>query len=154
HEASKRRMSYGEIATFAKVPAELPEIKPEQLKPAKQFRLLGNDVQRIDMAEKSSGRLMYASDVQVSGMLYGIIARAPVRGSGPTSFNSDELKAMPGIVEVVPLDYGVGIVGNTVEAVFAARRALKAQWRDAKGSSINTEKDRQDYLANVRDLKK
>ena len=48
----------------------------------KQFRLLGNDVPRIDVAEKSSGRLLYASDVQVPAMLYGIIARAPARGSG------------------------------------------------------------------------
>ena len=154
HAASKRRMSYGEIAAFAKTPEQMPEIKPEQLKPVKQFRLLGNDVQRIDVAEKSSGRLIYASDVQVPGMLYGIIARAPVRGSGPSSFNRDELKARPGIVEAMALDYGIGIVGNTVEAVFSARRALKAQWRDAKGSRISTDKDRQDYLADVRDLNK
>jgi isoquinoline 1-oxidoreductase beta subunit len=154
HSASGRKLSYGEIAGFAKAPAELPEIKPDQLKPAKQFRLLGNDVQRIDMVEKSSGRLMYASDVQVPGMLYGIIARAPARGSGPTSFNRDELKAMPGIVEAMALDFGVGIVGNTVEAVFSARRALKAQWRDVKGSKLNTETERQQFLADVRDLSK
>jgi isoquinoline 1-oxidoreductase subunit beta len=154
HAASGRKLSYGEIAGFAKAPAELPEIKPDQLKPVKQFRLLGNDVQRIDMVEKSSGRLMYASDVQVPGMLYGIIARAPGRGSGPTSFNRDELKAMPGIVEATALDYGVGIVGNTVEAVFSARRTLKAQWRDVKGSKINTETERQQFLADVRDLSK
>jgi isoquinoline 1-oxidoreductase beta subunit len=154
HAASGRKLSYGEIAGFAKAPAELPEIKPDQLKPVKQFRLLGNDVQRIDMVEKSAGRLMYASDVWVPGMLYGIIARAPVRGSGPTSFNRDELKAMPGIVEAIALDYGVGIVGNTVEAVFSARRALKAQWRDVKGSKINTETERQQFLADVRDLGK
>ena len=154
HAASGRKLSYGEIAGFAKVPEQLPAISPDQLKPVKQFRLLGNDVPRIDMVDKSSGRLMFASDVQVPGMVYGIIARAPVRGSGPTSFNSDEIKKMPGIVDAIALDYGVGIVGNTVEGVFAARRALKAQWRDAKGSKINTEKDRQEYLADVRDLSK
>jgi len=154
HAASGRKLSYGEIAGFAAAPEQLPAITPADLKPVKQFRLLGNDVPRIDMAEKSSGRLMYASDVQVPGMVYGIIARAPVRGSGPTSFNGDEIRKMPGIVDAIALDYGVGIVGNTVEGVFAARRALKAQWREAKGARINTEKDRQEYLADVRDLNK
>ena len=54
HAASGRKLSYGEIASFAKAPAQLPEIKPDQLKPVKQFRLLGNDVPRIDMLDKSS----------------------------------------------------------------------------------------------------
>jgi isoquinoline 1-oxidoreductase beta subunit len=154
HAGSGRKLSYGEIAGFASVPAQLPEIKPEQLKPAAQFRILGKDVQRIDIADKSSGKITYASDVQVPGMLYGTLARAPVRGSGPASFNRDELKAQPGIVEAVGLDHGVGIIGNSVEAVFAARANLKATWKDAKGSKIDSDKDLQEYLADVRDLNK
>jgi isoquinoline 1-oxidoreductase beta subunit len=154
HAASGRRLSYGEIAGFATVPAQLPEIKPEQLKPVQQFRLLGKDVPRFDTPDKASGKLVYASDVQVQGMLYGTIARAPVRGSGPTSFNRDEIKSQPGIVDVVTLDHGIGIVGNTMEQVFAARRKIKATWRGAKGSTLNSEKDLQEYLAHVRDLQR
>src|SRR5215213_4667228 len=90
HAGSGRKLSYGEIAASATLPAPLPEIKPEQLKPVAQFRILGTDVQRIDIADKSSGKITYASDVQVPGMLYGTLARAPVRGSGPDSFNRDE----------------------------------------------------------------
>src|SRR5918994_2331729 len=101
HAASGRKLGYGEIAGFAQAPAQAPEIKPDQLKPVAQFRLLGKDVQRIDMADKSSGKPLYASYVQVPGMLYGTIARAPVRGSGPTSFNRDAIKGMPGIVDAV-----------------------------------------------------
>jgi isoquinoline 1-oxidoreductase subunit beta len=154
HASSGRKISYGEVAGFAAVPEKLPEIKPEQLKPVAQFRLLGKDVARIDVSDKASGRLQYASDVQVPGMLYGTIARAPVRGSGPTSFNRDELKALPGIVDAVALDHGVGIVGNTVEAVFAARAKLKAAWKQAKGSNVDSDKDLQEYLADVRDASK
>ena len=151
HVASGRKMSYGEIASFAQVPAQLPEIKPEQFKPVAQFRLIGKDVPRIDIEEKSSGRLIYASDVQVPGMLYGTMVPAPVLGSGPSSFNRDQLKALPGIVDVVAFDHGIGIIGNTVEAVFAARQKVKADWKEAKGSTINSEKDMRDYLAHVRD---
>ena len=154
HAASGRKISYGEVAASAAVPEKLPEIKPEDLKPVARFRLLGQDVPRVDIAEKSTGRLQYASDVQVPGMLYGTIARAPVRGSGPTSFNRDEIKAQPGIVDAVALDHGVGIIGNTVEAVFAARAKLQAAWKQAKGSNVNSDKDLQEYLADVRDLNK
>ena len=151
HAASKRRMSYGEVASFAKVPEKMPEIKPDQLKPAKNFRLIGKDVPRPDVVDKSSGKPIYAMDVQVPGMVYATLARAPVRGSGPTSFNGDELKKLPGILDVVALDNGVGIIGSTVEAVFAARGKLKAQWRDAPGSKVDSTANLHEYLAHVRD---
>ena len=151
HAASGRRMSYGEIAAFAEVPDKLPEIKPEDLKPVSRFRLIGKDVARFDVPDKAMGRPLYAIDVQVPGMVYATLARAPVRGSGPISFNRDEIKSQPGIIEAVAFDHGIGIIGNTVEAVFAARQKLKAQWRPARGSTINSEKDLQEYLAHLRD---
>jgi len=154
HAASGRKMSYGEIASFAEVPEKLPEIKPEQLKPAAQFRLLGVDTPRIDIAEKSSGKLIYASDVQVPGMLYGTIVRAPARGSGPVSFNQEEIRKQPGVVEAVAFDHGIGIVASSVPQLFAARHKVKATWRDVKGSKIDSGRDLQEYLAAVRDTSK
>ena len=46
HAKSGRRLSYGDIAAFAEVPAKAPEIKPEQLKKTADFRLIGKDVMR------------------------------------------------------------------------------------------------------------
>src|SRR5215212_5878843 len=40
HRSSGRRISYGEVAAFAKLPAELPEIEDKDLKPAASFRLI------------------------------------------------------------------------------------------------------------------
>jgi isoquinoline 1-oxidoreductase beta subunit len=151
HAGSGRRLSYGEIAGFAQVPATLPEIKPEDLKPVDRFRLLGKNVPRIDMADKSTGKQVYAIDIQVADMLYGTVAWAPVRDSKPTSFNRDEIKAQRGIVDAVALDEGIGIVGRTVEDVFAARRKLKAVWGDAPGSKVDSSKEAQEYLAHLRD---
>ncbi|HEV2573272.1 MAG TPA: molybdopterin cofactor-binding domain-containing protein [Beijerinckiaceae bacterium] len=153
HAGSGRKLSYGEIAAGAKAPEKLPEIKPEQLKPVANFRLIGKDVPRRDVEAKSTGRMTYAIDVRVPGLLYGTIARAPVRGSGPTSFNRDELKAVTGIVDAIALDHGVGIVGSTVEAVFVARNKLKAQWRDAPGSKTDSAAAMRTALEHVRDAK-
>ncbi len=70
HASSNRRMSYGEIASFAVVPDKLPEIKPEQLKPAAQFPRCSARTWRASIcADKSRGAMTYASDVQVPGML-------------------------------------------------------------------------------------
>ena len=83
HAKSGRRLSYGEIAGFAQVPDKPPEIKPEQLKKTSQFRLIGKDVMRVDVPGKVNGTAPYAIDVQVPGMLYGAVLRAPVEGAAP-----------------------------------------------------------------------
>ena len=136
HAGSNRKIGYGEIAAFAQPPQDLPAVKPEELKPQDRFRLIGKTVPRVDLADKVSGKPLYASDVQVPGMVYGTIARSPMRGSGPKSFNQSEIKAQPGIIDAVAFDHGVGILGSTVEAVFAARRKLKAEWRDVPGLKV------------------
>src|ERR1700681_2380596 len=46
HAKSGRRIGYGEIVGFAQVPANAPDLKPEDLKKASEFRLIGKDVMR------------------------------------------------------------------------------------------------------------
>jgi CO/xanthine dehydrogenase Mo-binding subunit len=41
HKASNRRMTYGEIAKFATVPAELPNIDKGDLKKPSEYRIIG-----------------------------------------------------------------------------------------------------------------
>jgi isoquinoline 1-oxidoreductase beta subunit len=47
HKASGRRISYGEIAGFAKVPTELPLIEDKDLKSPADFRYIGKDLPRL-----------------------------------------------------------------------------------------------------------
>jgi isoquinoline 1-oxidoreductase subunit beta len=44
--ANGRRLSYGEIAAFGKVPDPLPAVDKSELKPRSQFRLIGKSVPR------------------------------------------------------------------------------------------------------------
>src|SRR6266850_1941233 len=62
HKASNRRMSYGEIAAFAKAPAEMPKIEEKDLKPTASFRLIGKDVPRVELSTKVDGSAKYAMD--------------------------------------------------------------------------------------------
>jgi len=124
HAKSGRKLSYGDIAAFAEVPAEAPEIKPEQLKKTADFRLIGKDVMRVELPNKVNGTATYGIDIQVPGMLYGTVLRAPVEGSVPDKIDDAKAKAVPGVTAVIRLPHGVGVVAQTAWAAFSARQAL------------------------------
>ena len=124
HAKSGRKLSYGDIAQFAELPAKAPEIKPDQLKKPADFRLIGKDVMRIELPSKVNGSATYGIDVQVPGMLYGTVLRAPVEGSVPDKIDDAKAKAVPGVKSVVRLPHGVGVVADTAWAAFSGRQAL------------------------------
>src|SRR5437899_11257653 len=65
HAKSGRRLTYGEIAAFAEIPTEAPEIQPEELKKPSEFRLIGKDVMRVEQPGKVNGTPQYSLDVQL-----------------------------------------------------------------------------------------
>jgi isoquinoline 1-oxidoreductase beta subunit len=124
HAKSGRKLSYGEIAAFAEVPSQAPEIKPEELKKPSAFRLISKDVMRVELPTKVNGSAKYSIDVQLPGMLYGAVLRAPVEGAAPEKFDEAKVKAIAGVVKTVKLSYGVGIIAETPWAAFGAREAV------------------------------
>ena len=145
HAPSGRRISYGEVAAFAEVPDKLPEVSEAELKSPGDFRLIGHSVPRHDVPAKTDGSAVYALDVQVPGMLYGVIARAPVHEARPASFNEAEVRGRPGVVGTVALDYGVGVVAETVEEAFAARDAMEIEWGGARADGFDSVASLEDY---------
>jgi isoquinoline 1-oxidoreductase beta subunit len=153
HEKSGRRLDYGEIAAFAEIPAEAPEVKDEELKSAQTFRLIGKDVMRVELPGKIDGRAQYSIDVQAPGMLYGAVLRAPVEGAAPDTITDAKARAVPGVVKIVRLPYGVGIVAEKPWAAFAAKDALEVTWtRSAKGWGFDSARGREAFAAAARDL--
>ncbi len=150
HAASNRRIGYGEIAAFATAPSTLPEIKPADLKPVAAFRLIGKDVDRWDVQGKSTGKALYAIDQRVPGMVYGVMARAPVMGATVKSHNGDDLKKRPGVTHVLPLAGGIAIVAERIEQALAARAALKVEWNTAAGSTYDSRKGLEAFQAAAR----
>ena len=93
HAKSGRKLSYGDIAAVAEVPAKAPDIKPEQLKKTSEFRLIGKDVMRVELPTKVNGTAQYGIDIQVPGMVYGTVLRAPVEGSASRQTKLKTLRA-------------------------------------------------------------
>jgi len=153
HKASGRRMTYGEIAAFAEVPASPPNFTPQQLKPMKEFRLIGKDVARVEVPDKVSGRARYGIDVRFPGMLYATVLRAPVNGERALKVEDVDAKKVPGVRHVVPLPYGVAVVADTYPAAQKGRQALKVEWSQAsKARSYTTDKVIPEYVQRVRNL--
>ncbi len=116
HKASGRRMSYGEIAAFAKMPADLPKIEEKDLKSPANFRLIGKDVPRVDVPSKVTGAAQYAIDVQIPDMVYAAVLQSPYPGGAPQAVDDTAARKVPGITDIVLLPEGVGVVGDSVRS--------------------------------------
>jgi len=153
HQKSGRRLSYGEIAAFAKVPAQAPEVVVDPVAKA-QFRLIGRDFPRVDVASKVNGSAQYSIDVQVPGMVYGAILREPIEGAAPEQIDDRAARAIDGVLQIVPLKYGVGVIARHPWAAFKAKQALKVGWsRKATGWGYSNERGYAQFAAVAKDPK-
>jgi isoquinoline 1-oxidoreductase beta subunit len=151
HKASNRRISYGEIAAFAKAPAELPKIEEKDLKPAASFRFIGKDVPRVEVPLKVTGAAKYAIDAQVPGMVYAAVLQSPYPGGKPETVDETRARQVAGVTDIVKLPEGVGVVGTSVEATQAAKKLLKATWSEARGAHLDSEQALEEFAAVGRD---
>jgi len=142
HRPTHRRLSYGQLAERA------ARIKPPQdvpLKPPEDFKVIGKPMRRLDTPEKTSGEAIFGIDVKVPGMLTAVIARPPIFGGRARSVNAEKAKAMPGVREVVQVDSGVAVVGDTFWSARAGSEALEIVWDEGGESHLSTERMREQY---------
>jgi isoquinoline 1-oxidoreductase beta subunit len=134
HKKTGRRMSYGDVAKFATIPAEAPKITEADLKKPSQFRLIGRkDIGRVDVPSKANGTAKFGIDIHVPDMIYASVLEAPLEGSKAEVLNMDEVTKIKGVTKVLALPFGVAVLGDTVEATRAGRNALKVKW-DTSGA--------------------
>lgn len=155
HKKSGRRLTYGEIARFATIPATAPEIKPEQLKKTSEFRLIGKDVMRVELPGKVNGSITYSIDVQIPGMIYGTVVKSPVEGGSPDQFDESRVKAIAGVIAAVRLPDGVGVLAETPWAAFNGKDVVEQTitWnRTGKAWGFDSEQGIAAFAAAARDL--
>ena len=153
HPASGRRLSYGEIVGFTEVPATLPEIADDELKPFGQHRYLGSDIPRRDVPSKTDGSALFGIDVQVPGMAYASVLRAPVEGEEPLNIDDSAARAIAGVTDVVRLPWGVAVVAETYEGSKWGKEALQVTWsEDSPFRQANLEADLEQSLRQVEDM--
>ena len=154
HKKSDKRISYGEVVAFATVPAEPPKVTEADLKKPSQFKLIGRkDIGRSDVPMKSIGKAQYGIDVQVPGMVYASVLQSPMEGAKPKDVNVPDVMKVKGVSKVIPLPFGVAVIGDTVEATRSGLNALKVTWDTsaAAAASFDSEKAKASYAAKGKD---
>ena len=154
HATSGRRISYGEVAKFATVPDEPPKIADTDLKKPAQFRLIGRrEIGRVDVPSKVNGTARYGIDVHVPDMIYASVLEASLDGAKAEVLNMDEVTRIKGVTKVIPLPFGVAVIGDTVEATRAGRNALKVKWdiSGATAKAFDSDKAKDEYARQGQD---
>ena len=155
HAKSGRRLTYGEIASFATLPETLPVMTEKDLKDPSQFRLIGHEIPRVDIPEKTNGSAQYSIDVRLPNMVYATVVRAPVLGATVVSVNDSEVSKMPGILKVMQLPPDrVAVAARTYEAALAGERALQITWSKIAQSEFDSERAMDEQSAIAHDLTK
>ncbi|RVK16352.1 xanthine dehydrogenase family protein molybdopterin-binding subunit [Sinorhizobium medicae] len=154
HRSSARALDYGQIAANATLPDPLPQATEADLKPSERWRYIGSrSIQRIDVPSKVNGAAVYGIDVQLPGMLYGAVLRAPVQDERPEAIDDAEARGVPGVTHIIPLSYGVGIIGGTVEATKRAKDLIKVTWSTtSRVRNYTSQRLLDEYRAIGRDL--
>jgi len=143
HAASGHSSSYGELAVkAAALPA--PTLSGVKLKDPKDYRIIGHSQTGVDTHAIVTGKPLFGIDVQLPGMLYAAIEKAPVFAGKVKSANIDQIKALPGVRHVLVIDGGItpaaytpwepgmepgiAIVADTWWQAQQARKQLKVDW--------------------------
>jgi isoquinoline 1-oxidoreductase beta subunit len=134
--AKMGKLSYGELAEDAnKIP--LPENPP--LKSAKDFKVIGKSMSRVDAPDKSNGKAIFGMDVRIPGMLYAMVSRPSVSTAKLVSYDEKAARAIPGVIDVVKFGDRVAVLARNTHIARIGRDALKAQFDSGPHSKSSTD---------------
>jgi isoquinoline 1-oxidoreductase beta subunit len=138
HAASSRSTTYGKLAdAAAKLPA--PDVKSITLKQARDWKLIGKPIKRLDTAPKVSGQQKYAIDVELPGMLIAAIKASPVFGGKLVSFDASKVLGLRGIKSVVKVDdKTVAVIADSFWRAKQALEKLPIVWDEAGNGQVSS----------------
>ncbi|HEX2476346.1 MAG TPA: molybdopterin cofactor-binding domain-containing protein [Lacipirellulaceae bacterium] len=151
HARSGRRAAFGELATDA---MRIPVPADVALKPAKDWKLIGRRLPRLDSLGKTTGSAIFALDIRRPGMLTAMVKRPDVFGATVASFDASAAKKVEGVVDVVQIPSGVAVVATDTWAAIRGREVLKVNWDMSKAETRSTDEILAEYrqLANGQGL--
>jgi CO/xanthine dehydrogenase Mo-binding subunit len=134
HEASQRRLGFGELAAAA---AKLPEPKEPVLR-KEPSGIVGRRLARLDIPSKVDGSAKFGIDVRMPGLLYAAIRQSPVYGAKLVSVDEKGVRQRPGIVDIVKLPDAVTVVADSFWRARSAVAALEPTFSTTPHSGIAT----------------
>ena len=135
HTKSDRALTYGQLTQEA---AKLVVPQNPVLKKEDQFRYIGKDIPRLDIQEKVNGMAIFGIDTFAPGMVYAAIARPTAYGALLARADREAAQKVAGVRHVVPVQDGIAVCADTIDAAWKGRDALHASWKDARDLLLST----------------
>ena len=111
--------------------AQTDPVTDVTLRDPSQWRLIGHDMQRLDMVAKSTGTQEYGIDVTLDGLLHAAVRTNPRQGGAMRSFDAAKAETMRGVHKVVALPGGVGVLADNTWRAMQAVNAIQIEWDEA-----------------------
>ena len=119
-----QKASYGSLAEAA---SKLPVPSEVTFKDRKEYKIIGTRVKGVDNKNVVTGKPLFGIDIRKPGMVFAQIVRPPF-GATLKSFSAEDVKKMPGILDVVSFKNKVAIVGENTYAILQARASLTCDY--------------------------
>ncbi|MHA8107938.1 xanthine dehydrogenase family protein molybdopterin-binding subunit [Aquirufa sp. A-Brett2-W8] len=121
---SGQKATYGSLAEAA---SKLPIPAEVSFKDRKDYKIIGTRVKGVDNKNVVTGKPLFGIDIRKPGMVFAQIIRPPF-GATLKSFSAEDVKKMPGILDVVSFKNKVAIVGSSTYEILQARASLTCDY--------------------------
>lgn len=142
------------------------------LKDPKDFTIIGSNVGNVDVDKIITGTPLYGIDHTVEGMVYASVLRPPAFGQVLESFDAEEARKMPGVIDVIRIGEKakkiverleephvlltkgvlnksdkVAIIAKSFWEAMNAKKAIKAVW--VENTSLESTEDHDQILTDL-----
>jgi xanthine dehydrogenase YagR molybdenum-binding subunit len=126
--ARKVTLKLGMAGDVHDVTVVLPDSEPIPWQWGEQFSLLRKETPRVDGALKACGSARYSYDIQMPGMLYGVILRSPYAHAMVRDVDMSEAERQSGVIAALRIEGDeVRFAGQEVAAVAAVSPEVATQ---------------------------
>src|SRR5262245_46075561 len=136
HRPSGRTITFGRIAAAA---ADIAPPTQVALKDPKDWTLIGTRQRRLDVADKITGKPIYAIDVRLPDLLYATIVQCPVFKGTLKAVDDSTLSQMKGIHRVVKQQDFVAVVADNWWRAKKAAEALLITWDFGDDAGVSSD---------------
>jgi isoquinoline 1-oxidoreductase len=145
HAASKRSFTFADLAKGKKLAKTIGANTPTT--PADKWKVAGTSTPKVDGRAMVTGKHRYASDVKLTGMLYGKVLRPETLGATLVSVDLKAAEKLPGVTAIRDGEF-VGVAAPTEHRAEQALAAIIAEWT-AAGTTSSSKTLFEDLKKNV-----
>lgn len=136
NKLSAERASYGDLAAAASLGAP---VEQPQLKDTSSFRLIGHDVPRLDIPQKTDGSARFGIDIRLPGMAYAAIEQARAFGGAIRVGDQSAARSAPGVLAIVTSPDTVAVVARSYWQARTALNDLKLGHAPGDGAPLSSD---------------